>query len=125
MEKQRFLFQNFLGVTIIIFAVVLAWNGLTLAQGSTTQLEYRMSRLEAQVSQLAGQINSLRYQNSGTTVIQVEPDVNNSKPQPNNRFLSGDPLFDRLATLVIETKQDVQDLQQQITALKAQVEAQK
>jgi TolA-binding protein len=125
MEKQRFGLRNLIGVAIIIFGVVLGWNGLTVAQGSTTQLEYRMSRLESQVSQLAGQINSLRYQNSGTTVIQVEPDATSSAPQPNNRFLSGDPMFDRLATLVIETKQDVQELQQQIADLKAQVEDKK
>lgn len=125
MRKPGFWFQNLMGIAIIIFGLVLGWNGLTLAQGSTTQLEYRMSRLEAQVSQLAGQINSLRYQNSGTTVIQVEPDATSSAPQLNHRFLSGDPMFDWLATLVIETKQDVQELQQQIADLKAQVEDKK
>ncbi|MBE9142291.1 hypothetical protein [Planktothrix mougeotii] len=124
MVKKRFGFQNLILAITIILGVTLGWNSLTLAQGSATQLEYRMSRLEAQVSQLAGQINSLRYQSSGTTVIQVEPDATSPPPQPENRFLSGDPMFDRLATLVIETKQDVQQLQQQIADLKARIDTQ-
>ncbi|VXD20093.1 Lipoyl synthase [Planktothrix serta PCC 8927] len=124
MLRKRLWLQNIILVVMISLGIGLGWNSLTLAQGSTTQLEYRMSRLEAQVSQLTGQINSLRYQSDRTTVIQVEPDTTIPPPQPENRLLSGDPMFDRLATLVIETKQDVQELQKQIAALKAQVEAQ-
>ncbi|MGL5131683.1 MAG: hypothetical protein ACRC78_04085 [Planktothrix sp.] len=109
---------------MITLGIVLGCNNLTLAQGSTTQLEYRMSRLEAQVSQLIGQINSLQYQASGTTVIQVKPDPTNPTPELKNPLISGDPMFDRLATLVIETKQDVQELQKQMAELKAQLKTQ-
>ncbi|HEY9862952.1 MAG TPA: hypothetical protein V6D21_02115 [Candidatus Obscuribacterales bacterium] len=124
MLKKCLRLQNIILVILITLAILLGWNHLTLAQGSTTQLEYRMSRLEAQVSQLIGQINSLQYQTSGTTVIQVKPDPTNPAPELRNPLMSGDPMFDRLATLVIETKQDVQELQKQMTELKAQLETQ-
>jgi uncharacterized coiled-coil protein SlyX len=124
MLKKCLRLQNIILVILITLAIVLGWNNLTLAQGSTTQLEYRMSRLEAQVSQLIGQINSLQYQTSGTTVIQVKPDPTNPAPELKNPLISGDPMFDRLATLVIETKQDVQELQKQMAELKAQLETQ-
>ena len=124
MLKKCLNLQNIILVILITLGIGLGWNNLTLAQGSTTQLEYRMSRLESQVSQLIGQINSLQYQTSGTTVIQVKPDPTNPTPELKNPLMSGDPMFDRLATLVIETKQDVQELQKQIAELKAQLETQ-
>lgn len=124
MLKKCLRLSNIILVMAIALLMVLGWNNLTLAQGSTTQLEYRMSRLEAQVSQLIGQINSLQYQTSGTTVIQVKPDPTNPAPELRNPLMSGDPMFDRLATLVIETKQDVQELQKQIAELKTQLETQ-
>jgi peptidoglycan hydrolase CwlO-like protein len=122
MLKKCLSLQNVILVIVITLGIGLCWNNLTLAQGSATQLEYRMSRLESQVSQLIGQINSLQYQRSGTTVIQVKPDPTNPAPELKNPLISGDPMFDRLATLVIETKQDVQELQKQIAELKAQLE---
>ena len=122
MLKKCLRLPNIILVILITLAIILGGNNLTLAQGSATQLEYRMSRLEAQVSQLIGQINSLQYQTSGTTVIQVKPDPTNPAPELRNPLISGDPMFDRLATLVIETKQDVQELQQQMAELKAQLE---
>ncbi|HBW56285.1 MAG TPA: hypothetical protein DEF27_00180 [Oscillatoriales bacterium UBA8482] len=124
MLKKCLRLPNIILVILITLGIVLGWNNLTLAQGSATQLEYRMSRLEAQVSQLIGQINSLQYQRSGTTVIQVKPDPTNPAPELRNPLMSGDPMFDRLATLVIETKQDVQELQKQIAELKTQLETQ-
>lgn len=115
-------------ITLIVFSLIvllgcLGWNSLTLAQGSTSQLEYRISRLESQVSQLSAQLGSLRNQGSGTTVIEVKPGTEMPRPSDGNRLLSGDPMFDRLAILVVETKQDVQQLQKQLAALEAKLQS--
>ncbi|BBD52764.1 hypothetical protein NO976_03076 [Planktothrix agardhii] len=45
MLKKCLKLQNIILVILITLAIVLGWNNLTLAQGSTTQLEYRMSRM--------------------------------------------------------------------------------
>ncbi len=111
----------FVLVLIVIILGGFGWNSLTLAQGSTSQLEYRISRLESQVSQLSGQIGNLRNQGSGATVIQVEPGAELPRPSDGNRLLSGDPMFDRLSILVIETKQDVQELQKQLAKLEEEL----
>lgn len=123
MLKKRPRLPN-IAVFVLILIVILGclgWNSLTLAQGSTSQLEYRISRLESQVSQLSGQIGNLRNQGSGATVIQVEPGAELPRPSDGNRLLSGDPMFDRLAILVIETKQDVQQLQKQLAELEEEL----
>ncbi|MGF1494044.1 MAG: hypothetical protein ACFBSC_16635 [Microcoleaceae cyanobacterium] len=94
------------------------------AQATTSQLEFRIRNLESQVSRLRGEINRVRSQASGgVTRVEVVPPPNvpelpsDVPPDASSRLMLGDPVFDRLATLVIELKQDVQDLQQRLAEL--------
>ncbi|NJO66494.1 MAG: hypothetical protein HC832_02880 [Leptolyngbyaceae cyanobacterium RM1_405_57] len=48
--------------------------------------------------------------------VQLEPAPETAPPT----LQSGDPMFDRLATLVIETKQQVLALEERVAALEAQ-----
>jgi hypothetical protein len=43
MLRKRLWLQNIILVVMISLGIELGWNALTLAQGSTTQLEYRVS----------------------------------------------------------------------------------
>ncbi len=84
---------------------------------STSQLEFRITQLESQISELRGQINSLQSQGS-----RVARPVSPNRPgagRTNPRMLSGDPMFDNLATLAIETKQDVIKIQERLSKLEA------
>ncbi len=84
---------------------------------SPSQLEFRITQLESQIADLRGQIYRLSSQGSGVT-RPVSPSRPNSS-QTNPRRLSGDPMFDNLATLAIETKQDVIEIKQRLSKLES------
>ncbi|MDJ0554149.1 MAG: hypothetical protein QNJ68_06865 [Microcoleaceae cyanobacterium MO_207.B10] len=90
---------------------------LTPVQASTTQLEYRLRRLETDVSRLSSQVNRLQSQRLGRDLTESPPCTEETKI--NSRILSGDPMFDRLATLVIEIKQDVIEIQERLAQLES------
>ncbi len=89
---------------------------LTPAQ-STSQLEFRITQLESQIAELRGQIYSLQSQGSGVNRSGSPNRPGSSRTNP--RMLSGDPMFDNLATLAIETKQDVIKIQERLSKLEA------
>ncbi len=119
--------------TIIILILSLFWILTNFGgferfpvQASTTQLEYRVRQLESKISRLEGQINRLRNtQISVPSIIEVEPTPreetaeNSVEMEGRRQWISGDPLFDRLATMVIELKQDIQDIQERIQQLES------
>ena len=94
---------------------------LTLAQSSAF-LESRVSRLETENIELRSQlsrIDSQLAQLAGRRSTSNRPAPSISS-QPNRQVSSSDPMFERLATLVIELKERVQALESQVAALKKQ-----
>ncbi len=114
--------QIVIGVSLL-FLILRGFEIQSVEASSNTQLEFRVRQVESQLSRLESQINRLSAtQSSGSPIIQVEPDEveeNSVESLGRQRWVSGDPLFDRLATLVIELKQDVQDLQQRVDRLES------
>lgn len=100
---------------------------LSLAQ-STARLDARISRLEAENFQLRARLNRLESQISRVsrqTSPQVTPPrrTETAPPvSPSPGPLSDDPMFERLATLVIELKERIQTLEQQVAELQAEVD---
>ena len=94
---------------------------LTIAQ-SASFLETRVSRLETENIQLRSQlsqINSQLARLAGGRATSNRPTP--SVPSRSSRQVSSsDPMFDRLATLVIELKERVQALEAQVAQLKQQ-----
>lgn len=95
----------------------------TLAQESS-YLESRISRLESETYQLRSQINQLQSQLQGQNQS-PSGRTGSAKPAPpiaprGNRPASADPMFDRLATLVIELKQRINKLEAQVAELQKQ-----
>ncbi|MEG4146754.1 hypothetical protein [Microcoleus sp. Pol12B5] len=84
---------------------------------STSQLEFRITQLERQISELRGQIYSLQNQSSRVNRPQSSSPSGSGRTNP--RTLSGDPMFDNLATLAIETKQDVIKIQERLSKLES------
>ncbi|MEG4196945.1 hypothetical protein [Microcoleus sp. Pol12A5] len=96
-------------------ALAIAVTPIFTPAQSTTQLEFRITQLERQISELRGQIYSL--QNQGSRVNRAPSPSGSGRTNP--RMLSGDPMFDNLATLAIETKQDVIKIQERLSKLEA------
>ncbi|HEY9832891.1 MAG TPA: hypothetical protein V6D26_20220 [Stenomitos sp.] len=99
---------------------------LTLAQASGV-LESRIARIEAENFQLRSQVSRIESQLailSGRPLSSAQR-LNRNIPTPQissrtNRqpVSSSDPMFERLATLVIELKERVQSLESQVAQLK-------
>lgn len=99
---------------------------LTLAQ-SPGLLESRMARIEAENFQLRSQVSRIESQLSTLSGRPLsspqKPSPNSPAPQVSSRtnrrqMSSSDPMFERLATLVIELKERVQSLESQVAKLK-------
>lgn len=104
----------------IIFALTIL-SSRTLAQSSAA-LESRISRVESdnfqlrsQIANLESQVATIKGQSSPQTPI-IRPQAPSIPPR-NRQVTSSDPMFDRLATLVIELKQRVQALEAQVSKL--------
>ena len=109
-------------LTLILGLVLLP--RLTLAQAPGL-LESRIARIEAENFQLRSQVSRIESQLaqlSGRPIPQPST-PNRAVPQISSRtnrrqVSSSDPMFERLATLVIELKERVQSLEAQVTELK-------
>lgn len=113
---------------IICLALILGFAflpRLTLAQASGL-LESRIARIEAENFQLRSQLSRIESQLStlsGRPLLSPQkPSPNSPAPQVSSRtnrrqMSSSDPMFERLATLVIELKERVQSLESQVAKL--------
>lgn len=114
---------------VLAIALIFAFTILssrTLAQ-SSAGLESRLSRVEAenfqmrsQISTLESQISALRGQSPSQTPSSIRPPAPSVPSRANRQVPSSDPMFDRLATLVIELKERVKALEAQVAELKSQ-----
>lgn len=83
---------------------------LSRLESDNFQMRSQISNLESQIAALKGQIPS-QFPTSNRPATPVSPRIN-------RQITSSDPMFDRLATLVIELKQRVQALEAQVAQLK-------
>ncbi|MGB3493365.1 MAG: hypothetical protein WBA57_11590 [Elainellaceae cyanobacterium] len=107
----------------LVVGCLMAWPTSSAAQTSQ-QVNFRISRLETEIRTLQSQLNQLESQiGRGDRPSRVQPTSPNSDPEIlNDSALASDPMFDRLATLVIETRQDVFALEERLEALEQQPE---
>ncbi|HHP7245112.1 MAG TPA: hypothetical protein ACFE0H_10555 [Elainellaceae cyanobacterium] len=109
------------------FLIGLGVNGQHIAMAQDTGLSFRISRLESENTRLRARINQLETQvsrisrSSGVTLpAPVSPPATGL----DDPAIASDPMFDRLATLVIETRQDVFALQDRLADLEQQLSSQ-
>ncbi|MGB7893976.1 MAG: hypothetical protein WCF82_19015 [Microcoleus sp.] len=98
-------------------ALAIAVAPIVTPAQSTSQLEFRITQLEGQISELRGQFYSLQNQSSRVNRPQSPSPSGSGRTNP--RTLSGDPMFDNLATLAIENKQDIIIIQERLSKLEA------
>lgn len=108
-----------LRVLVVILLLWFSWQTITPAQ-STTQLESRLSRVELENTTLRSRIGQLESQVSR---LSSNAGINFSPPVPGDRStsaaspLADDPTFKRLATLVIELKERVVAVENQVAPI--------
>ena len=102
-------------VLISVLAFV-CWVGITtigFAQSKGLRLESRLDRVESELSRVRSNLMRLEAQISGPTPIAV-PSADSSAPLND---LSLNEQFDNLATLAIELKQDLQQLEDRVVEI--------
>ena len=123
---DRRLLRNLARWTILTFGIVLLvfllqWNTVQ----ASDQSSFRLSRLESATRTLQSRINQLENQigrlSRGTSSPAPTPSLTTPPSDADESILASDPMFDRLATLVIETRQDMFALQEQVEALERQL----
>lgn len=103
----------------IALLALMCWLGLTFTswgQGSNLRLESRIDRLESELSQVRSRLNQLAARNN---LPQTAPALPAGTPGSLNEP-SLEEQFDNLATLAIELRQDLRDLQDRVNELETQ-----
>ncbi len=116
--------QKIFGVVLILVLAVLP--GCTSAQAASDMFESRISRLEVDNYQLRSQLNQLESHIDAISQSQYRITQRNRTappafPQVSKQRLSNEQMLDRLATLVIELKQRISQLEVQVGELKKKV----
>lgn len=112
-----FKLAKLLSITIL---VIIIWGGLLSDTAVSGLVESRLSNLESEFYRLESQVNRIETQLN--RVGSSSPKIPNNPPPPQRlpRRLSPrgrEKMFDRLATLVIEIKDDIKDLQKRVSQL--------
>ena len=130
MAKPNFVKKSLL---VIIFAAIsfifltTVANNIPVYSQSNTSLNADISSLRSRINRLESEVRFLQRSSSN-----VPPSPNNSQQESvdsefnNPPVVEGqpigrsDPLFERLATLIIELKEDVRNIETRLTALEEQ-----
>ena len=114
---------NLLLIILLSLTLVVSSNPLVKAQ-SITGIRSEITSLRARVNRLESEVRNLSRSNTSNRTApnisqrELPSSTINNPPIINNRAVGrSDPLFERLATLVIELKEDVRDLDQRLTAI--------
>ena len=104
--------------------VLIAWGALIPAPASS-QVESRINALEVDINGLESRLNRIEQLNqlgiSGSLRAPLSvPSPSPSNSQRNRSQLNREQMFDRLATLVIELKQQITALEARVSKLESQ-----
>lgn len=107
-------------VLLMLLTVLIIFQVPGIAQTSATNLSSRLSRLELDLSTLSSRVRRLE-----TSLGRVDSSAPSTVPAPSydavpESVLANDPMFERLATLVIELKERIDSLEERIVRLEAE-----
>ncbi|MBR8834974.1 MAG: hypothetical protein DSM106950_13285 [Stigonema ocellatum SAG 48.90 = DSM 106950] len=109
-------------VAFTLFLSIILWGGLFSNTASSQLVESRLNSLEADFRSLESRLNQIESHLGQNGSV---PSPRTTLPLPQSQrsgrnVLPSDRMFDRLATLVIETRQDVNKLQARVAKLEKQ-----
>jgi hypothetical protein len=123
---QRFKFIKLLSIALLILAIVFYFDRPIIAQSSLildadiNSLRSRVNRLESEIRRFQSNTDRRIPLPSNNQNDRVTPNFGNP-PIVNGRAIGrSDPFYERLATLLIELKEDVRNLDRRLTAIEKQ-----
>lgn len=125
MLKNNSSFQKITLICIALLAVIITWGGLAPAPALSQRVQSRISALEVDIrgiesrlNRIETQLNQSREFESPRTRSSAPPALPSNSGQ-NQSQLNREQMFDRLATLVIELKQQVNKLEARVSQLES------
>lgn len=124
MPKNNSISKKITLLCIAVLAVIITWGGLVSAPASSQLVESRLSALEVDTNRIESRLNRIEAQlnQRGTE----SPRAPSSSPPPspinsgrNRRQLNRDEMFDRLATLVIELREQIRELEARVSKMES------
>lgn len=109
-----------LGILLLAAILVfITWGGLISRPVSSQIVQSRLNNLESDFSRLESRLNRIESQlrQSGVRVPTNRSGSTDRKARPSQ--IQGDQMFDNLATLAIELKQDVRKLEKRVSKLES------
>lgn len=123
MPKNNNLFKKITLLCIALLAVIITWGGLVAAPASS-QVESRINALQLDVNNIESRLNRIESQ-----LNQIGRSVSPGAPAPpppspintgrNRPQLNRDQMFDRLATLVIELREQIRELEARVSKVES------
>ncbi|MUL38156.1 hypothetical protein [Gloeocapsopsis dulcis] len=113
------MFRKIVLLSITAIAVIFTWSSLfaypaaSQAQSRINALEVDLRGVQSRLNRIEAQLNRLR----GVPSPRTPPTITLPSPPGPRAQLSQDQMFDRLATLVVEVKQQVNKLETRVAAL--------
>ena len=109
-------------ISLVYLGLPTKINQLSASAQSDLKLKSDIISLQARIGRLEQEVSRLRSSNTSSRNSSVPPRQSNSIPQTGNPpVINGqpigksDPMFKRLATLVIELKEDIRNIEQRLT----------
>ena len=122
---KKFKYKKLLSVillTILISLMIISSNPIPVASQSITGINAEISSLRSRVNRLESEIRRIGRPSNLPNTRPTNP-PSNIPPATIDGNLVGrsDPLFERFATLLIELKEDVRDLNTRLTEVENQI----
>lgn len=122
MPKNNKIFKRIALLCMALLVVIIAWGGLVPDIALSQQVQSRLNALQSEFYRLESRLNRIEAQldrppqreSSGAPAAPAPPPLS---PGQNGSQLSREQMFDRLATLVIELKQQVNELEARVSKL--------
>ena len=101
--------------TILMALMIISTTNLTVVSQSTTSINAELSSLRSRINRLESEIRRLSRSGNLASPRDPNPPRNTSPANIDGNLVgSSDPLFERFATLLIELKEDVRDLNKRL-----------
>lgn len=122
--KAKYMKINKIWLTgLAVLLIIITWGGLFTHPAISQQVESRLNNLESDFNRLESRLNQIESLLNRTSPSSPNtPSIPPQSPLNRRRNISQserDKMFERLATLVIETRQDLNKLQARVSKLES------
>jgi BMFP domain-containing protein YqiC len=108
---------------VVLLLAIILWSGLFAKTASSQLVESRLNNLEADFNRLESRLANLEAQTNRIppTQARTSPTLSTITPTQRRNLTQSqrDQMFDRLATLVVEVKEQVNSLEARVKKLEA------